>query len=72
MCGGPLPPVVVVHMDDLELRAVLDAFLTGRPSQWEVHLRRSHIVVVCCRLNHLQGEKRNIKKVGREMDGARI
>ena len=66
MGSGPLPPVVVVHVDDLELRSVLDALLTGCPSQRKVHLRRSHVVVVCCRLDYL-GEGEKIGKV--EMDG---
>ena len=66
MGSRPLPPVVVVHVDDLELRSVLDALLTGCPSQRKVHLRRSHVVVVCCRLDYLGGEK-GMEKV--EMDG---
>lgn len=54
MGSGPLPPVVVVHVDDLELRSVLDALLAGCPSQRKVHLRRSHVVVVCCGLDYLE------------------
>ena len=53
MGSRPLPPVVVVHVDDLELGAVLDALLARGPSQRKVHLRRSHVVVVGCGLDNL-------------------
>ena len=56
MGGRPLPPIVVVHVDDLELGAVLHALLARRPSQREVHLCRSHVIVVSCRLNNLGRE----------------
>ena len=56
MGGRPLPPIVVVHVDDLELGAVLHALLARRSSQREVHLCRSHVIVVSCRLNNLGRE----------------
>ena len=58
MGGRSLPPIVVVHVDDLELGAVLHALLAGRPSQREVHLCCSHVIVVSCRLNNLGREGR--------------
>ena len=56
MGSRSLPAIVVVHVDDLELGAVLHALLARRPSQREVHLCCSHVIVVSCRLNNLGRE----------------
>ena len=56
MGSRSLPPIVVVHVDDLKLGAVLHTFLARRPSQREVHFCRSHVIVVSSRLNNLDKE----------------
>ena len=64
MGSRSLPPIVVVHVDDLELGAVLHALLARRPSQRDVHLCCSHVIVVSCRLNNLGRE--GILEIGKD------